>query len=150
MRSLFDRALRESKKPRGGYKMALFGAETRHRLINLIDEVEAEIGQCAFAIAEDTGAMEINPSGLGKRPIVAFLNRLSILLSPHLPLSAALTRNGHTRLESIVVSGTPENCFGKRALYWFRLLLTILMSQPQLTREFEKTLLISATSRKRR
>ena len=32
-----------------------------HRLINLIDEVEAEIGQCAFAIAEDTGAMEINP-----------------------------------------------------------------------------------------
>jgi hypothetical protein len=61
MRSLFDRALRESKKPRGGYKMALFGAETRHRLINLIDEVEAEIGQCAFAIAEDTGAMEINP-----------------------------------------------------------------------------------------
>ena len=61
MRSLFDRALRESKNPRGGYKMALFGAETRHPLINLIDEVEAEIGQCAFAIAEDTGAMEINP-----------------------------------------------------------------------------------------
>ena len=41
--------------------MALFGAETRRRLINLIDEVEAEIGQYAFAIAEDTGAMEINP-----------------------------------------------------------------------------------------
>jgi hypothetical protein len=61
MRSLFDRALRESKKPGGGYKMALFGAETRHRLINLIDEVEAEIGQSAFAIAEDTGAMAINP-----------------------------------------------------------------------------------------
>jgi hypothetical protein len=41
--------------------MALLGAETRRRLINLIDEVEAEIGQYAFAIAEDTGAMEINP-----------------------------------------------------------------------------------------
>ena len=61
MRSLFDRALRESKKPGGGYKMALFGAETRHQLINLIDEVEAEIGQSAFAIAEDTGALAINP-----------------------------------------------------------------------------------------
>src|SRR5215467_4141749 len=61
MRGLFDRALRDSEKPRCGYKMALFGAETRHRLLNLIDEVEAEIGQYAFAIAEDMGAMEINP-----------------------------------------------------------------------------------------
>jgi hypothetical protein len=59
--NLLDRALRQSEKPRGGYKMALFGAETRRRLINLIDEVEAKIGLYAFALAEDTGAMEINP-----------------------------------------------------------------------------------------
>ena len=75
MRSLFDRALRESKQPRGGYKMALFGAETRHRLINLIDEVEAEMGQCAFAIAEDTGAMEINPKLIHPVHEVAALRR---------------------------------------------------------------------------
>jgi hypothetical protein len=61
MHKLSDRASRDSEKPRGGYKMALFGAQTRRRLLNLIDEVEAEIGQYAFAIAEDTGAMEINP-----------------------------------------------------------------------------------------
>jgi hypothetical protein len=61
MQSLLDRALSVRKKSQGGYKMALFGAETRRRLINLIDEVEAEIGQYAFAIAEDTDAMEINP-----------------------------------------------------------------------------------------
>jgi hypothetical protein len=61
IRSLFDRVSRDSKKPGGCYKMALFGAETRRRLINLIDEVEAEIGRYALAIAEDTGAMEINP-----------------------------------------------------------------------------------------
>ena len=61
MQSLLERALSVRKKSQGGYKMAFFGAETRCRLINLIDEVEAEIGQYAFAIAEDTGAMEINP-----------------------------------------------------------------------------------------
>src|SRR5215831_12566556 len=59
--SLLERALSVRKKSQGGYKMALFGAEIRRRLMNLIDEVEAEIGQYAFAIAEDTGAMDINP-----------------------------------------------------------------------------------------
>jgi hypothetical protein len=57
----FDRPFKPSKKPRGGDKMALLGAETLRRLINLIDEVEAAISQYAFAIAEDTGAMVINP-----------------------------------------------------------------------------------------
>ena len=61
MQSVLERALSVRKKSQGGYKMALFGAEIRRRLMNLIDEVEAEIGQYAFAIAEDTGAMDINP-----------------------------------------------------------------------------------------
>ena len=120
MRGLFDRALRDSEKPRCGYKMALFGAETRHRLLNLIDEVEAEIGQYAFAIAEDTGAMAINPKlieWLRKESDCGVLEPHSILLSPRLPLSAASMRNGHIRLESIVVSGIPKNCLGKRVLF---------------------------------
>jgi hypothetical protein len=61
MQNRLDRAFSHREKPGGGLKIALFGAQTRRRLINLIDKVEAEIGHYAFALAEDTGAMEINP-----------------------------------------------------------------------------------------
>jgi len=43
MQSLLERALSVRKKSQGGYKMALFGAEIRRRLINLIDEVELRL-----------------------------------------------------------------------------------------------------------
>jgi hypothetical protein len=59
-RRLFEQTLEDSKKPQGIYKMAGVGAEIRHQLINLIEEVEAEIGQSAIGFAQDVGVMGVH------------------------------------------------------------------------------------------
>jgi hypothetical protein len=36
-RQIFEKAIKNSKKPQGAYKMVLLGAEMRHRLLNLVE-----------------------------------------------------------------------------------------------------------------
>lgn len=48
-------------KPKGLDRSAVFGAQTRQRLISLIEQVEAQIGQMAIAVAEKEGVLCIHP-----------------------------------------------------------------------------------------
>jgi hypothetical protein len=60
-KQLFEQALNDSKKPQGGPKMALLGAATRNRLLSVIYEVEADIGQIVFAFTEGEGVLCVHP-----------------------------------------------------------------------------------------
>lgn len=52
-RQIIERALRESRKPKGCAKSAEFGADIRDRLFTLVEEVEKETGEPAVVFAAD-------------------------------------------------------------------------------------------------
>jgi hypothetical protein len=84
---IFERALRESRKPIGCAKSAELGADIRGRLLTLVDEIEKETGEPAVIFAAD-GTL-IHPrliETLGKRHDDGELLRLSInscFVNPH-------------------------------------------------------------------
>jgi hypothetical protein len=76
--------LEESKKPQGIHKMALLGAETRQQLLELIEEVEAEIGQNAIGFAQDVGVMGVHAKlieRLRKEPADSLLHESALQLA---------------------------------------------------------------------
>src|ERR1700730_15148307 len=60
-KQLFEEALKNSRKPQGGPKMALLRAAMRNLLLSVIYEVETDIGQMAFAFTEDKGVLCVHP-----------------------------------------------------------------------------------------
>jgi hypothetical protein len=61
VQGIFAHAMEEAKKPRGAYRSALLGAETRCKLLIVIADVEAETGVPAVFVASDTGDLMEHP-----------------------------------------------------------------------------------------
>src|SRR5262249_123918 len=60
-KALFRKAWEDSGKPQGPYKAAIAGAEIRRRFFALVEEVEANLGVQAVAIAGAEGVRMVHP-----------------------------------------------------------------------------------------
>jgi hypothetical protein len=60
-RQVTEAVLEDAKKPRGMVKSALLGALTRQRLVMLVENVQAELGQITFDLRTGDGRMSVHP-----------------------------------------------------------------------------------------
>jgi hypothetical protein len=60
-RQIIERALHDSKKPKGCVESAKLGTEIRSRLLAVIDRIETELGQLAVAFAKKEGVLLTHP-----------------------------------------------------------------------------------------
>jgi hypothetical protein len=116
---IIKETVENAKKPKSGTESAAMAAETRQRVFSVIETVEAQIGQLAVVIAQDTGTLMIHPKlieEIRKRPDQKIIEHALYLCFPTRNASQLLNVNWPARVAKYNCATNTEEILREKAI----------------------------------
>jgi len=118
-RQIIKESIEKAKKPKSGAESAAMAAETRQQVFSVIGTVEAQIGQLAVVVAQDTGTLMIHPKlieEIRRRPDQEIIEPALYLCFPTRNASQLLNVDWPARVEKYKCATNTEEILREKAI----------------------------------